>query len=505
MWRNSIRGFSLIRAETGRRFSATAMEVSSVNPGSKKKSILYSRLSALGKSTSNATVWGTLDEWVEEGEPVDKYEIIGCANQLRRYKRYQHALEVIDWMEKMDLQFTYSDHAIRLDLLSKTEGVASAESYFTSLSQQGKNKYTYGALLNCYCKASMSAKAMKLFENMKELNLISSSLPYNNMMTLYRKFGQLEAVLQLFEEMKNRGLTPDSFTYVLLMQSYASLKDFEEVDRIMEEARRGGKGFLNWKMYTALARIYITEGHFAKAESTLQELEQVNKVHDRDVYHHLISLYAGTGNLAEVNRVWKSLKLAFPETINRSYFFMLHALARLKDLKGIKKCFEEWESSHSNYDIRLLYPVIGAHLLQSMIKESESLYENAVRKMETPCLRILEMFIDFAVANRMIDLGLKYINVVINANTENNGWKLSQERVQAFFKCLEEEKNVFLAEELFKKLRRIKSVDSNAYMSLVRVYSAAGRRDATIRQRMEEDGIEGDPETEKLLHRVCPK
>lgn len=53
---------------------------------------LYRRLSALGatgESVSNA-----MNQYVREGKTASKLQILSCVRQLRKYKRFQHALEV---------------------------------------------------------------------------------------------------------------------------------------------------------------------------------------------------------------------------------------------------------------------------------------------------------------------------------------------------------------------------------------------------------------------------
>lgn len=80
---------------------------------------------------------------------------------------------------------TTTDQAVHLDLISKTRGITTAESYFINLPEQLKNHFTYGPLLNHYCKHQMTEKAESMFQKMKELNLTLTSLHYNNILTLY--------------------------------------------------------------------------------------------------------------------------------------------------------------------------------------------------------------------------------------------------------------------------------------------------------------------------------
>lgn len=469
---------------------------------SSSSSSLYRRLSALA-SNRDGTVAKVLDGWVMEGNSINKNYIISFIKELRKYKRFRHALELIDWMEMRGTNLLHSDHAMRIELLSKTKGIEAAEEYFSSLSEFSKNQLTYGALFYCYCTEKMKEKGMTLFEKMKELNLVSSTLVYNNLISLYMKLDQPEKVLTLVEEMKAANILPDKFTYNLLMNSYASLRDIEAVEKVMEEMKANRGACCDWTTYSNLAGIYVASGHFNKANLALKKCEKVINVRDRMAYHFLITLHAGTSNLAAVKRVWKSLKSAFPKTTNLSYLTMLQSLARLDDLDGMKKCYEEWESGCPNYDIRLANVLINYYMRQGMNKEAETLLENAMNKVSEPNFWTLEINIDFYLNNREMKLALKCMESAVN-KVKKNEWQPNQEIVGAFLKYFEDQKDIDGAEEFCKMLKKVYHLNSEDYNALLRTYIAAEKTEPCMRQRMEEDEIEMSPETEELLEKVCP-
>lgn len=413
-------------------------------------------------------------------------------------------MQILEWMEMRKINYSYTDHALRLDLICKTKGVDAAENYLDSLPPPAKNRLTYGALLNCYCKETMEDKALALFKKLDEWRFVSNSLPFNNLMSLYMRMGKPEKVPPLVQEMKRRNIYLCTFTYNIWMQSYACFNDIEGVERVLEEMKKEDQDKFRWTTYSNLASIYVKAELFEKADLALKKLEEETKPQGRQAYHFLISLYAGSGNLGEINRVWKTLKSIYPMTNNLSYLVMLQALAKLKDVEGLKECFKEWESSYSVYDMRLADVVIGAYLRQDMYKEAAVVFEDATRRTKGPFFKAREMFMIFLLKVPQVDLALSFMEAAV-FETKDCEWHPSPAVVSAFLKYFEEEKDVDSAEQFCKILKLLNCLNSNAYHLLLKTYVAAGKLAPEMRQRLEEDDIEINVELEDLLQRVCPE
>ena len=252
----------------------------------------------------------------------------------------------------------------------------------------------------------MLEKALALYDKMKELNFASSTLVCNNIMTLYLKLGQHEKVAAHFQEMKASKIYPDRITYGILMSSYASKNDIGSIERIVEEMKRVG---FDWSMWCNIAGYYNSAGLYEKAESVLKKAEKMMPHGDRDAYHFLLTLYAGAGNLAEVERVWKLLKSSFGKTTNMSYYHMFHVLRKLDDLDRLKQCFEEWESSCDSYDVKLVNVLIDAYLRKSMVKEAETIWEKSIRKGFGSDFRTLELFTEYYFLRHNVGSATKFL------------------------------------------------------------------------------------------------
>lgn len=71
--------------------NATAPEVRAA--AARNRNILYSRLSALG--ATGGTVAEALNGYIMEGKKIRKDELSRCVKEMRKYRRYQHSLDVL--------------------------------------------------------------------------------------------------------------------------------------------------------------------------------------------------------------------------------------------------------------------------------------------------------------------------------------------------------------------------------------------------------------------------
>ncbi|KAH6820627.1 Tetratricopeptide repeat superfamily protein [Perilla frutescens var. hirtella] len=467
---------------------------------------LYKKL--LSDGGEEMHVRAKLNEFLKSRKSAYKWEVGRTVKILRGRKLYGPATKLSETMEKRGMNKTVSDQAIHLDLVAKSSGIAAAEAYFMALPESSKNNLTYSALLNCYCKLSMTSKAQFIFETMKSLNLEMSSMPYNSLMTLNLKNGLPQAVPALINEMKEGNIMPDIYTYNVWMRALAAMSDIAGVERVIDEMKRDGRVAGDWTTYSNLASIYADAGLFDKAEKALKELESRNVRREFSPYQFLITLYGRTGNLLEVYRVWRSLKLAFPKTANLSYLNMIQVLVKLNDLPGAEKCFQEWATAYSTgcstFDIRIANVLIGAYLREGSLEKADKLRKQANRRGAAPNAKTWEHYIDYYLKKREFKSAVKCVDSAVTAGRANGAkWTPSPAVVEEFMRHFEQSKNVEAAEGFLEILKKsTDDVRPEIFEILIRTYAAAGKKSPILHRRVKMEKVELSEECKVLLDEI---
>ncbi|KNA23147.1 hypothetical protein SOVF_027450 [Spinacia oleracea] len=438
---------------------------------------------------------------LHNGEHVKRTDLLSCLKDLRKSGHYHQCLEILDWMNKGKFGNSDTDYALRINIIGKVKEISDVENYFDSIPSEAKNKYTYGALLSCYCTKMMTDKALALFEKMDELKYTSNDLAFSNLMSLYMKTGTPEKVTSLVEEMKKRNIPLHNHIYYIWIQSHRYLNNLEGVERVMQEVEEQNSVKEDWQIYSNLAAVYIEAGQSEKANVALKKVEELfdkPKKADRKAYHILISMYASIGDSESVYQVWQKLKSKFSVCPNMSYLIMLRALSTLDDIEGLKKLLEEWELSCISYDDRLPAVLIGAFLRNEMVEEAKKLLQKAEEMAELKVRIAHIIFLNYYLEKHQLASALKHMEAALAGK-----WKPLSEKLDPFFEHFKEKKDVKGAEELCRKIEEVQPLDSRTYSWLLQIYAVAGQTAPKMRQRMEESGVDISTEHEELLQKIC--
>ncbi|PHT43303.1 hypothetical protein CQW23_17328 [Capsicum baccatum] len=334
-------------------------------------------------SRSKESIIPILDKWVNEDNPIKYEDFQIIMKQLRAYRRYNHALQMYEWIKKSkDFDLLPRDFAVKLDLVSKAHGLKAAETYFTSIPDDLRTFQVYGALLNCYADANILKKAEDTMQKLKELGY-AGTVAYNVMMTLYAKLGYVEKVQSLLLEMEHNGVSGNLISYNILLNAYASAPDVTEMEKVLMKMEADPL-LISWSPYTIAAKGYLKAGDTEKAHDSLKKCEHLLKgTKARLAIDMLITLYTSMGKKDDLYRIWEKYKRIVKYN-NSSYLCMIRGLEKLDDLDGAEKIFADWEASKVHFDIRIPNLLIIAYCKKGHMEKARSIIEKLVESGKHP-------------------------------------------------------------------------------------------------------------------------
>ncbi|KAI3716929.1 hypothetical protein L1987_68166 [Smallanthus sonchifolius] len=481
-----------------RSFTTATIARSESNNSSKKKVSLYSKISPLGNPSLAMTP--ELDDWIKTGKKVRSSEVKQIIHDLRKRRRFHHALEVSEWMNKKGIcAFTPTDHAVQLDLIGKVHGFLAAEKYFNSLTEQDKTDKTYGALLHCYVRQRETEKSLSHFQKMKEKGFVLSPITYNDIMCLYIHINETDKVHDVLNEMRRNGVSPDNLSYRICINAYGDKMDITGMENVLTEMEKDSNIVMDWNTYTVVADRYITGDLLEKANNALQKAEKQLVEKDGLAYNHLISLHARLGRKDDVIRLWGLQKSVCKRRVNRDYITMVKSLVRLDEFEEAEKILTEWDSSGNVYDFRVPSIVIDGYVKKGSCDKAKDLLDRLSKDQKATMpdswgLVALEFL-------KKGDVGacVSCMEALGSLQLGKGDWKIDSKVVEKLLEGVGEKARVQDVESVAQKLKRFVKFDRGMYHSLMKGYVNGGKDVGKVLEDMKADGIEEDAETKKIL------
>ncbi|KAJ4842628.1 hypothetical protein Tsubulata_039773 [Turnera subulata] len=436
-----------------------------------------------------------INKWKEEGHKVQKYQLNRVVRELRKVKRYKHALEICEWMtQQRDMKLQSGDYAVHLDLIAKLRGLASAEKFFEDLPEKMRDHYTCSSLLHTYVQNKKLPQAEALMEKMSECGFVKNVLPYNHMLSLYIAVGQHEKVSEIISQLK-KNTSPDVVTYNLWLTACASQNDVERAEEVFKELKKA-KIDPDWVTYSTLTNLYMKSERLEEAASTLNEMEKRASRKNRAAYSSLLSLHTSIGDKDGLHRIWSKLKSYFRQMSDAEYTCMVSSLVKLGELEQARTLYTEWESVSGTGDVRIANVLLAGYINRNQVEEAESFSHRMAQKSLIPSYTTWELLTWGHLKRKEMQKVLKYFKKAISSVKQ---WNPDDRLVEEISKNLEEQGDTEGAEELLVMLRGAGHVGTEIYNSLLRTYAKAGKMPLIVAERMKKDGVVLDEETHELI------
>nr|XP_043636688.1 pentatricopeptide repeat-containing protein At4g02820, mitochondrial [Erigeron canadensis] len=456
---------------------------------------LGKRLLSLVYTKRSAVI--TIKKWKEEkGQLVRKYELNRIVRELRKLKRYKHALEICEWMTlQYDIKLLEGDYAVHLDLIAKVRGLNSAEKFFEDLPERMRGQPTCTALLHTYVQHKDSSKAESLMEKMSECGFLKYPLPFNHMMSLYISNGQFEKVPVILQELK-KNTSPDIVTYNLWLTACNSQGDIITAEKIILELKKT-KVNPDWVTFSLLTSMYIKNSRHEDALLSVKEMEKQVSRKVRVAYSSIISLYTGLGRKEDVHRIWKKMKSTFRKLNDAEYICMITSVLKLNELKEAESIYSEWESISGTGDSRVPNLILAAYINKKQMNMAENFFDKRmVEKGIVPSYTSWELLTYGYLYEKQMNKVLECFKKAVGSVKK---WDPNEKFVREVFKMIEEFGNVEGAEELLVTLRDAGHVTTEIYNLVLRTYAKAGKMPLIVSERMKKDKVLLNDETRELI------
>ncbi|EEF44444.1 pentatricopeptide repeat-containing protein At2g20710, mitochondrial [Ricinus communis] len=449
-------GYQILRAQF---LSTSTYSLSSSAP----IDTLYGRISKAGKPS--ISIVPILEKWLEEGNDVKKPELQKFVKQLRKYRRFTHALQVSEWMtDKKGCSLLPGDVAVRLDLISKVHGLVKAEEYFNSIPDTSRDRQVYGALLNCCAHSKLLGKAEATMQKMKDLGFVKNSLSYNVMLSLYSHMGNYEKLDPLVQEMEENGISCDRITYCIRLNACVNSSDIEGMEKLLMKMEVDPNISVGFHAYVIAANGYLKAGLVDKTLIMLKRSEQLISGNTRRfAYEFLLTLYTASGNKAEVYRIWNKYK-EIGRFFNSGYICMISSLLKLDDIDGAERIFEEWDSKKVLFDIRIPNSMVNVYSRKGHLEKAETYINKIVASGEEPDATSWNHLAAGYHSSGQMTKAVETIRKAISVSKP--GWKPSLLTLSACLEFLKGQGDAETLEELLKIAKEHCCFSAGAYAKL---------------------------------------
>ena len=422
-------------------------------------------------------------------------------------------IQISLWMtDNRFLKISPSDAAVRLDLIHKVHGLERAENYFNNMSRKIKTYSVYAALLRSYARENFLDKAEATMREMRNLGEAESSLAYNIMINLYTRSGEFDKIDQLMREMETTGIPHDKYTLRNRLSAYIAASDDSGMKKILNRMEEDPYFRVDWKVYSLAAGGYLKLGLIEEALAMLRKLEQeVNKMGPntrKSAVKFLLTLYAGTGDVEELNRVWNMYKPT-NGLIDASYACMIRCLRKVDDIEGAEQIFEEWESRCTVYDFRVVNSILTAYCNKGLLEKAESTLNKAVEG-RTPYPTSWSILANGYVKNNQLSKAVEMLKKALSMGRK--GWMPDHNTLAACLDYLKDQGDVTGMEEIINLLRNIETLSLDTYRRLLSTCDAAGASFSGVlcqdvncsyggseKNKMNTDDFSSDEETNEIL------
>ncbi|WCJ39194.1 PENTATRICOPEPTIDE REPEAT 596 [Euphorbia peplus] len=258
------------------------------------------------RECSSYGVYDVCDQWVKKGNKLTIGGISIIISSLNNRRIFWKTLKFSEWLQRSKhIELTEKYYAAHIGHISKVQPLEKVEKFFEEIPESFKGKLVYRDLLISCVRFSNTVKAEAVFKKMRDLDIPITVDDYNQMILLYRKLDK-KRIGDILSTMMKENVKPSLLTYKLLVDTKGKTGDITGMEHVFEvmktDAIEPDPGIL-----ATMAKYYIAQGFKSRAETVLQEMEEM-KEHAVWARTLLLPLYASLGRDDKVRTIWIDCK-----------------------------------------------------------------------------------------------------------------------------------------------------------------------------------------------------
>ncbi|XP_047078300.1 pentatricopeptide repeat-containing protein At5g27460-like [Lolium rigidum] len=450
---------------------------------------------------SMGSVAAAIEGWAQMRGRVSRADLHRAVSQLRRARRYNHALEILSWMDsRKDIKLSPSDHAARLDLIGKVHGTSQAEEYYNQLQKPASREAASFPLLHCYVAERNVQKAENLMASLQSVGLPVDPHSFNEMLKLYVATCQYEKVHSVINLMKRNNIPRNALSYNLWMNA-CSVSGVASVQSAFNEMVNDGMVEVGWSAYCTLANIFRKHGLNSKALACLRTAETKLSRTQRLGYFFVMTCYAGLNDSDGVTRLWEASKCVPGRIPAANYMSAIISLIRVGDIDQAEWMFGSWELECWKYDVRVSNVLLGAYVRNGWIEKAEKLHLHVLEKGGHPNYKTWEILLEGFVESNQMDKAVNAMKKALSS-MKSCRWRPPLKLVEAIAAFFEEQGNADDANRYIKVLQKFNLTSLPLYKSVLRTYIKADTVATDIAEMIARDQIVMDEEMDHLIIRA---
>ncbi|KAL1813473.1 hypothetical protein ACET3Z_023538 [Daucus carota] len=472
--------------------SDTAAEVSKENVEPKRhvNRLLRAILNAPGLSIKSV-----LDKWVEDGNEVNKTDIMVVNSSLRRRKMFGRALQMLEWSADHH-EWSERDYASRVDMIAKVQGLEKAEKFIEKIPKAYRGEVVYRTLLaNCVTPQNIR-KANEVFNKMKSLEFPITAFAYNQLLLLYKRTDR-KKIADLLIQMEKDNVKPNVFTYNLLIDTKGQSKDITGMDQIVETMKEEGVE-PNDETRNIMAMHYISAKFKDKAKAIMKEMEGGDACENRPACRYLLVLYGLLGNADEVSRIWE---ICESDANIIECLSAIEAWGKLNKIKEAEEVLEKMNARWKRPSPKVYSTLLKVYADHKMLAEGIDL----VKRMAEGGCRIGPQTCD-ALVKLHVEAGeVEKADAILQKVTQQKQMKPMFNSFITIMEQYSKKGDVHNAEKMFYRMQQAGyAARTRQFQVLVKAYVIGKSPAYGMNQRMKADNIFPNYQLVEMLKQVDP-